>query len=671
MFLSNGTPLPARTAAMADRTPIFIEGRYYATDGLDLLHKFAAYGELYRRQLWVGVLVRKLAFGTARLPFRCVSYDDAGSTQLDETDPLVSVLTRPNDELDGFRLWLWTSATYDIYGESFWLKLRDRDGQVIELQPMHPANVIVHRNQDGELVYYFAAGARDISQLPEIPAADVVPFVNYNPENMVRGLSTLEQLRETLYNEDAARRASASFWRRGARPSVALTHPGTLSQPAQDRLKDLWDSQHTGADLMGGTAILEEGLTPHVLQLNAEEMQYVESRKLNREEACAAYDVPPPVVHILDKATFSNITEQMRSMYRDTMGSRLGIFEAAVAHHLVPDFDRSGQTRCSFNLDDVLRGDFETRSSAVGELITNGVMKPSEARPLFSLNPAGPEADRLYANAALVALGSSPNAPAGEPGGEAPPSLPENGTRPGLPPSRALSRPYDVRSLSGRLGRFKGQRDELRSRLVREHRAGLLGYFSAQGAAVDAALRTKDAGTFDNDKWQAELVALLAALGEVTARMLGGAVAVQLGGQDFDPAALAAWIAAGSKVAAAGITDTTERALARRLADAPDAVAAAREYYAGLEARADQLAVTRVTVVGGMAEHEAAARNGGKTKTWNTGKHPRLTHEAIDGETVPLGQRFSNGMNGPGDPSAGAAEVSGCNCHLTFSAEEA
>ena len=63
-------------------------------------------------------------------------------------------------------------------------------------------------------------------------------------------------------------------------------------------------------------------MTPHKLELTAEEAQYIETRKLNREEVCAAYDVPPPVVHILDRATFSNITEQMRSMYRDTMGGR-------------------------------------------------------------------------------------------------------------------------------------------------------------------------------------------------------------------------------------------------------------------------------------------------------------------------------------------------------------
>lgn len=402
--------LPARVSGLADISPMFPRGQYYPTTGLALLNRFAAYAELYRRQIWVHILVRKLAFGTARLPFEVRQRTSSGTEPVDDGHPLARLLSSPNEQLDAFRLWLWTAATREIYGEAFWLILRDHTGQPADLQPMHPANVIVERGETGDLVYYYAAGVRDVTLLPPIPAADVVPFTEYNPETLARGLSTLEPLRDTLYNEDAARRATASWWRRGARPSIALTHPGTLSEPAQQRLRATWDAQHAGADLMGGTAILEEGMRPEVLQLSAEEMQYIETRKLNREEVCAAYDTPPPVVHILDHATYSNITEQMRSMYRDTMAPRLGMYEATVNHHLVRQFDDTGHTIVRFNLDEVLRGDFETRAASARDLINFGVMKPSEARPMFGLNDAGPEADQLYANAALVPLGTSPKA---------------------------------------------------------------------------------------------------------------------------------------------------------------------------------------------------------------------------------------------------------------------
>lgn len=403
MILSNGTAVPTNIDTIADRTPLFADATYYANSTLALSGTYALYGQMYRSQTWVSTIVRKLAFGTARLSFEAKQKKAGGTAP--EDGPLAQLLATPNPRLDPFRLWLWTTATYDIYGEAFWLKLRDQTGRVRELHPMHPSNVIIRRDENGEPYYIYSTGVRDVSQLPRIPFDDVVPFMGYNPDTLQRGMSNLEPLRQTLLNEDAARRAIDSWWARGARPSLMITAPNGLSDKAYDRLKAAVDKVHAGADNSGGTLVLEEGAEPKPVQLSAEEMQYIETRKLNREEVCGAYDIPPPVVHILDKATFSNITEQMRSMYRDTMAPRLGLFEWAVQQHLTRDFYPDDSVVTKFNLDDVMRGDFETRAKAVVSLIENGVLMPAEGREMFNLPDAGPVARKLYANAAIQELG--------------------------------------------------------------------------------------------------------------------------------------------------------------------------------------------------------------------------------------------------------------------------
>ncbi|QLD10900.1 phage portal protein [Microbacterium oleivorans] len=405
MLLSNGTVISTpQQGDLGDSTSSFTSGTYYGAGDIPLIGSWAAYSEIYKAQLWVGVVIRKLAMATARNPFEIKKWaGDAG--QEDENGDLAELMRRPNERLSGFDLWLWTSSTYDLYGEAFWLKLRDRNDRVRELHPIHPTNVVVRRNDKGETVFAYR-GRTDI----EWPERDVVVFKNYNPENLRRGLSNLEGLRMTLLNEDASRRATASWWNRGARPSLVVKHPKTISDGALNRLAGQIDRQYSGTDNAGRPLILEEAMEATVVQLSAEEMQYIESRKLNREEVCGAYDVPPPVVHILDKATFSNITEQLRSMYRDTMAPRFELFESVVDHQLVPDFYGDGGVFTKFNMDEVLRGDFETRATAVGSLIERGVMTPAEARPLFNLPPAGEEANVLYANAALIPLGYNPRA---------------------------------------------------------------------------------------------------------------------------------------------------------------------------------------------------------------------------------------------------------------------
>jgi HK97 family phage portal protein len=657
MFLSNGAPVLVPTGTLADTTPMFADANYYSRSALELTGRMAAYGQLYRKQLWVGAIVRKLARSTARLSLDLRESADP-QAGLDTVSPLARLLAVPNPRMDPFRFWFWTSATYDVYGETFWLKLRDLDGVVRELQPMHPTNVVAHRDYKGELGepgglwYIYTSGVRTVSMLPPIPAADVVPFLSYNPDDTERGVSNLEGLRETLLAEDAMRRASASFWRNGARPAMVLKTDKKLTDPAIERLKSRIDSAHGGADRMGGTLVLEDGMEVTPMQLNAEELQYIESRKINREEACAAYDVPPPVVHILDKATFSNITEQMRSMYRDTMAPRLAELESIVRHHLVPDF--GGRQIPRFNLDDVLRGDYETRADASAKLVTSGIMKPAEARPGFNLPPAGPEADKLYANQATQPLGT--------PVGGAQPALP--GARPPL--AIEGPRPDAVRaerSVMGRLGALKSV-DRGRQALVDEHARALRRLFAAQREDALASVARK--ALFNAQTWDVALADLFEGLATATAKVLGAQTASSLGGA-FDVAEMSEWIRDNATVSAQRINTTTLDQLAAALEDATDPAAAIAQVYDALNGpRTDQIAGTRVTVIGGLAQRTAARQSGARTKTWVTGKNPRPDHADVAGQTVPLGKPFSNGMDGPGDPVGGADELAGCNCSLSF-----
>jgi HK97 family phage portal protein len=626
---------------------------------------WAEFSEIYRRQLWVGTVIRKLAGATARMPLDV--WLRKGKTITAEDGPLKALLERPNDHMSGFQLKRWVSSTADIYGEAFAVKVRDSKGTPRELMPMHPRNVIVRRNSDGELIYIYSAGTSNAALLT-FAWDDVISWTSYNPDNMHRGMSNLEGLRQTLLNEDASRRATASFWARGARPATILTNPKVLGDVAYARLKESWNKNYGGADNSGSTAVLEEGTTAQIVQLNMEEMQYIDSRKLNREEVCASYDVPPPVVHILDHATFSNITEQLRSQYRDTMAPRFVEYESVLQHQLVPEFYDYEEAFTNFNMDDVLRGDFEARATAVGTLIEKGVLKPSEARPMFGLDDAGPEADQLFGNAALVPLGS--NAHAGQP-------VATDGTLMQQPVLRAIEAPKPViravsRALMGRLGRVKDNKAATRSALVAEHAKELSTFFGKQRTAVQDALASKATGVFEPTEWDDELAGILGTLSTTTTQAVGTKTATDLGGT-YDPARLTDWLDTDATTSAKNINATTKDKLTKRL-DAGktipdyDASADVDDFFdEQQDGRANDIADSRVTMLVGLASLVAAELVGAASKTWIvTADNPRASHADMDGETVGLNELFSNGMNGPGDFSGGADEVAGCTCELEF-----
>jgi hypothetical protein len=143
-------------------------------------------------------------------------------------------------------------------------------------------------------------------------------------------------------------------------------------------------------------------MRPEVLSLSAEEAQYIEARRLNREEVIAAYDIPPPAVHDLTRATFSNITAQLRSIYRDTMAPVCAFLESELETQLRPDFGEG--MYAEFLLDGVLRGDFEDRADAYQKAINSGWQTPAEVRKLENL-PFIEGSDRLFINSTMIPVG--------------------------------------------------------------------------------------------------------------------------------------------------------------------------------------------------------------------------------------------------------------------------
>ncbi len=366
-----------------------------------------SYAAIYERDLWVNVLVDKKAHAAARLPLH--TYVKAADGREDARDaPYGQLLDSPSRTLDPYLFWLWVFSTLGVYGEAFLGKVRDQGGRPVELVALHPTKVFDEVDRDTGVVRWFVGSSLNSAKTP-IARRDLVHFRGYSASSARRGLSKLEPLRSTLENEYGARQANSAMWRNGGRPSVILEHPNQLSDPAMQRLSRTWAETHGGVDNWAKAAILEEGMKAAVLPLNIDDLAYVDGRRLNREEACAVFDVPPPVVHILDRATFSNITAQMRSMYRDTMAPFLNLVESTLSYELrdgtfgdpkrEPDF--GGEFYAEFLMDQVLRGDFEQRMAAYQQA---DFMTIAEKREKENLPPiAGTE--RIFLNSASLPLG--------------------------------------------------------------------------------------------------------------------------------------------------------------------------------------------------------------------------------------------------------------------------
>jgi HK97 family phage portal protein len=487
VILSNGLNQPIAPQAFAETAPLFFDGYFVGSQGLQLETRFATYAQLYASQPWIAAVVDKIAASTARLGVNVWDTSPATGNELKLDSPFAKLMAKPGATLDPFAFWMWLASTIEIYGEAYLLKVKDGEpgvrlsmigdknvelntnsGKTVSFIPMHPAMTQTFRASSGEVAYWF------MGQPNTLMAQDmVVPFLRYNPNMTQRGFSRMEPLRSTLMNEDSARRAVQAMFKNMGRPGGFISVKGKLDPVAKQRLREQWNQLYAGSENVGSTAVLENDSTFQAMQLNSEEMQYIESRKLNREEVCGAYDMPPPCLQILDRATFSNISEQMRSLYRDTMTPRLGFIESPFNHHVAPEF--GDNEIMQFDMAKVTRGDFDTRATGWTKLVQSGIAKPSEARPHFDLGDAGPAADKLYAQQQLQPLGAPP--PSGA-AGALPPGQSDNGREVqssgsggGGSPARVhandRAKKY-MRDLGGRIGSGQSLEDAARA-ILKSH----------------------------------------------------------------------------------------------------------------------------------------------------------------------------------------------------------
>ena len=612
------------------------------------------YATIWRTQPQVRTVVSFLGRNIAQLGIHLFKrQSDVDRKRLD-SHPLAALFDQPAPFTTRYRLIDAMVQDMCIYDNAFWLKVKDLD-QPAALVRLDPRRTTPCGDNAFYASHYEFRGGVGVQQFP---ADQVVHFRGYNPNNEREGSSPIETLRTILAEEYQAARYREQLWGNGARASGYLTRPVEApdwSRDARDRFRLQWQNQYTGeGGLSGGTPLLEDGMSFVSASVTPEQAQYLEARKLTREEVAAAYHIPPPMVGILDNATYSNIVEQHKIMYQDTLGPWLQMLAQEIELQLLPDFGKTKNIYVEFNLAEKLRGSFEQQATQLQTSTGAPYMTRNEARSMLNL-PQIDGADELVVPLNVLIGGqASPTdsaPPEGEPTADAPPK--HHGPR-----------------IKARVG--DGQIDKAKSTMS--------SYFARQGqeisSKVDAAAPNTPslAAVYDRDRWVKELtgdlfavaVAIATAAGKATLRALG------LDPDSYDEDRTLSWLQNHAQYAAEAIEAGTESRLETAL-DAPDPGQAVTDMFAGFATdRAEQVAHTEATSLSGFGTAEATEKSGKQaTKTWRAhAATSRPSHQKLDGETVPMDAKFSNGGRYPGDLQLPDDERVGCRCSMDISLAE-
>ena len=351
--------------------------------------------------------VRILAEAVAGLPLHLYKYTDNGGKEKAIDHPLYRLLhDEPNPEMSSFVFRETLMTHLLLWGNAYAQVIRNGKGEVVALYPLMPNRMAVDRDTEGHLYYTYYRGDDEAIKNKEyavtLAPRDVLHIPGLGFDGLV-GYSPIAMAKNAIGMAIACEEFGAKFFANGAAPSGVLEHPGTIKDPS--RVRDAWQSQFGGSSNSGKVAVLEEGMKYTPISISPEQAQFLETRKFQINEIARIFRVPPHMVGDLEKSSFSNIEQQSLEFVKYTLDPWVIRWEQSI-HRALLSQDEKAVYFVKFNLEGLLRGDYQSRMNGYAIGRQNGWMSANDIRELENLDriPAEEGGDLYLINGNMLPL---------------------------------------------------------------------------------------------------------------------------------------------------------------------------------------------------------------------------------------------------------------------------
>jgi HK97 family phage portal protein len=334
--------------------------------------------------------VRILAEAVAGLPLHFYRYKDDGSKEKAIDSNLYHLLhDEPNPEMSSFVFRETLMTHLLLWGNAYAQIIRNGKGEVIALYPLMPNKMSVDRDENGKLYYTYQRSQDEGKEAGTVTLStrDVLHIPGLGFDGLV-GYSPIAMAKNAIGLAIATEEYGAKFFANGAAPSGVLEHPGTIKDPA--RLRENWNSTFGGSANSGKVAVLEEGMKYTPISISPEQAQFLETRKFQINEIARIFRVPPHMVGDLEKSSFSNIEQQSLEFVKYTLDPWIIRWEQSLNRALL-NVDEKKTYFFKFNVEGLLRGDYQSRMNGYAIARQNGWMSANDIRELENLDKISAE----------------------------------------------------------------------------------------------------------------------------------------------------------------------------------------------------------------------------------------------------------------------------------------
>lgn len=654
-------------------------------------------------------VVDRIASDLANLSGKLLYVEQDGTETEIPDHPFLRFMQEPNPlyEMTSSAIWRLHDIYLMLVGEGYLLIERDKYDRPIELWPVPPHWVKMTPHLGSP--YYTIISTSGLSM--DVPVDDMFVMKQLNPlDPFLRGLGIAESIADEVEIDEYAAKFQKRFFYNDATPPVVFLMPDATKEQS-DAFMARWNQKHRGVENSHKAAALTGNVDVKTLgSSDTRELGFIESREALRDAVLEHFGVPREIMGITENSNRATADSAQYIYAKNVLAPRIRNREEAINKQLLPLFG----DHLVWRYDPVVPYDKDFNKAKALDAWNAGLLTKNEARGLLDLpDTEGGDVFKVSVNDVFLHEGDDPVA-----------------VTQALFQEDVLV-PIDTTSATGFKSRRRVnvsamlRKEELAARTSeRRFMAAITRHFADQQKAVETAigLTSKaespeflsplsdyllDDGTFDPEKW---LLLTELERSQLTESIAGGLLNWEAEAQKlmqlFTPLWKAAYedgcgvseeaygiteiqrpefvsaakINGGQRIT--GIEDTTKHKIADVVARGVETGQSQKEIQKAIlsemtttQTRAKLIARQETATSLATGQFDMMKSAGATTKTWHhrpqndprDGTNGKVDHVSLEGETVGIDEKFSNGLRYPRDPADNRPEqLINCRCYITY-----
>ena len=619
--------------------------------------------ELYRTQDNLRAVVDFLSNNLAQLPLKVYKRNSENDRVRDRDSDASRVLWRPNDYQTQFEFIRALCTEYYIFGCVYVWVVPNADKQGGFDLHIIPTDWVKTTKKTAYGPVLITVKPKAWNEAVEIPSNEWVRFSTYNPGDPSTSISAISALKQTLYEQVESGKFRRQLWRSSGRLNAQIVRPKDVAPWTEDQRKNFaaaFREAWSGAGSKAGSIpLLEDGMEIKPFSTSFKEYEWAQSVTLSREAVAAAYRINPSLIWHSNTQTYASARDNARALYAECLGPDIQFIQQRFNAFLLPMIGADPYTiYVEFDLQEKLKGSFEEQAAILSTAVGRPWMTVDEGRAQVNL-PKLPDGQGENLVIPLnVEVSGQPN-----PGNDY--------DYPGVDNNAKKLEPCGCKSCKEQTElRIKGKSDKDDDEKVQ---TVLTEFFKRQSRSIIPKISAGAEDFWNAERWDKELKEDLEPVLIEIADKHGKSTAEQLG-SEYGTEVTRKYLETASEARAKKINEGTLRAITKELNrdfeddEEPDIgkVYEVRENTVGTLAKsaAGAIASFATQEAAHQAISDGASRVVGRVveKEWITGANARPSHQAMNGERVPLDADFSNGQHWPGEDIGEPEESCGCNC---------